>query len=162
MFAPRQSAFFVGWVFLLGGCQPRTADDLSTTAVQAIRTADIAWEKDFAARDTTATVAFVESTGSMLAPNAPIATGPAAIRTLFEGFYAFPGMTLHWEATEVGAAKSGDLGYSRGTYELSFTGPKAVRVTDHGKYATVWRKQADGTWKVVLDMFNSDLPVPGT
>jgi ketosteroid isomerase-like protein len=25
----------------------------------------------------------------------------------------------------------------------------------------IWRKQADSSWKVVLDVFNSDLPAPG-
>jgi hypothetical protein len=29
---------------------------------------------------------------------------------------------------------------------------------DKGKYLTVWKKQADGSWKVLFDMFNSDLP----
>jgi hypothetical protein len=30
---------------------------------------------------------------------------------------------------------------------------------ERGKYLTIWHKQADGTWKVVRDMFNSDLPL---
>ena len=25
---------------------------------------------------------------------------------------------------------------------------------------TVWKKQPDGQWKVVTDMYNSDLPAP--
>jgi ketosteroid isomerase-like protein len=32
---------------------------------------------------------------------------------------------------------------------------------DSGKHCDVWRKQADGKWKVSPDMFSSDLPVPG-
>jgi ketosteroid isomerase-like protein len=31
--------------------------------------------------------------------------------------------------------------------------------TDKGKYVTIWRKQPDGSWKVVEDMFNSDIPM---
>jgi len=31
---------------------------------------------------------------------------------------------------------------------------------DKGKYVTVYRKQPDGKWKVVADIFNSDLPAP--
>ena len=30
-----------------------------------------------------------------------------------------------------------------------------------GKFVEVWKKQADGQWKVVADMFSSDLPAPG-
>jgi len=33
-------------------------------------------------------------------------------------------------------------------------------VTDRGKLVEVWKKQADGKWKTVADIFNSDLPLP--
>jgi len=144
----------------LTACQPKPPADQSAAAVTAIRAADVAWEKAFSAHDTAAAVGAVETTGAVLPPNAPIAVGPQAIRTLFGGFYAIPNMTLHWTPADVQAAQSGELGYSRGTYELSFTDPKGKPLTDRGKYATVWRKQADGSWKVVLDIFNSDVPAP--
>jgi ketosteroid isomerase-like protein len=147
---------------VLSSCRSQPVPDQSAAAILEIRAADAAWLKAFASRDTGAAVAAVEVTGSVLAPNAPIATGPEAIRALFAGFYALPGMTIHWEASEVQAAHSGDMGYSRGAYDLSFAAPKGQLVTEHGKYATVWRKQPDGTWKVVLDIFNSDLPAAGT
>jgi len=156
------SVILVGCALFLTACQPQAPADQSAAAVDAVRAADVAWEKAFSGRDTTAAVAAVEPNGSVMGPNAAIATGPEAIRALFAGFYALPGMTLHWQAVTVEAARSGELAYSRGTYELSFTDPKGKPATDHGKYATVWRKQADGTWKVVLDIFNSDMPAPGS
>ncbi len=145
---------------LLIACQPKAPADESAAAVAAIRAADAAWSQAFSSRDTNAAVAAVESTGSVAAPNAPIATGPQAIRALFEGIYALPAMTIHWDPTVVQAARSGDLGYTLGTYELSFNDSKGKPVSDKGKYVTVWRKQADGTWKVVVDEFNSDQPLP--
>ena len=33
-------------------------------------------------------------------------------------------------------------------------------IPDHGKYIEIWRRQSDGSWKVALDIFNSDLPLP--
>jgi ketosteroid isomerase-like protein len=33
-------------------------------------------------------------------------------------------------------------------------------VEDRGKYLEIWKRQADGSWKVALDIFNSDLPLP--
>ncbi|MBA2471329.1 MAG: hypothetical protein H0V41_03460 [Pseudonocardiales bacterium] len=50
-------------------------------------------------------------------------------------------------------ARSGDLAYSTGTY--AFANPPI----DKGKFVDVWKKQADGSWKAVIDIFNSDLPV---
>jgi len=36
----------------------------------------------------------------------------------------------------------------------------AEPVGDQGKGVEVWKKQRDGSWKVVLDIFNSDVPAP--
>ena len=133
--------------------------DQSASSIDAVRAADSAWEKVFSGRDLEGAVAAVEPAGSILAPNAPIATGPDAIRALFASIYAIPGLSLHWQPTRIEAARSGDLAFSSGGYVMTFTGPTGP-ITDRGKYATVWRKQADGTWRVVLDVFNSDVPVP--
>ncbi len=154
--------YLASCALLLTACEPKAPADESAAAVAAIRAADAAWSQAFSARDTTAAVAAVESTGSVAAPNAPIATGSQAIRALFEGFYALPAMTIHWEPAAVEAARSGELGYSRGAYQLTYNDAKGKPVTDQGKYVSVWRKQADGTWKVVVDEFNSDQPLPAT
>ncbi|MBV9127493.1 MAG: DUF4440 domain-containing protein, partial [Verrucomicrobia bacterium] len=62
------------------------------------------------------------------------------------------GTTLDWHPTRAEAAVSGDLGYTFGTWELRLknrTEPLAA-----GNYTTVWKKTADGLWKVVLDIGN--------
>lgn len=159
----RLSASTLGLGLFALACQPQAkpATDVSAAAAAEIRAADAAWLKVFAGHDTTATVNTVETRGSILAPNVPIATGTIAVKALFESFYALPNMSIHWTLTDAQASTSGDLGYSYGTYEFGFTDPKGNAIVDKGKYSTVWRKQADGTWKVVLDQFNSDLPLPG-
>ena len=53
-------------------------------------------------------------------------------------------------------AKSGELGFTAGTYEDSFMGPDGKRVSEKGKYLCTWRKQKDGTWKATHDMWNTD------
>ena len=67
---------------------------------------------------------------------------------------------MAWHATKADVARSGDLAYMIGTYELSLNDASGKPVHDRGKYAEVWKKQTDGQWKVVADMFNSDLPMP--
>ena len=53
---------------------------------------------------------------------------------------------------------SGDVAYAHGTYEMDVKPPGAtVSMHDKGKYLEIWKKQPDGTWKVVSDIFNSDL-----
>ena len=60
--------------------------------------------------------------------------------------------------TRVEAASSGDLGYLYGTYDMSFDGPKGQRISDRGKILEIWKKQPDGSWKCIVDTWNSDLP----
>ncbi len=156
----RRPTLALALVAVLSACQPPA--DRSTGAADAVRAADIAWEKAFTSKDLAGAIAFVESTGSVLPPNAPTATGPAAVQALFQGFYALPELNLHWQPTSVEAAHSGDLAYSSGTYQMSFNSPSGKPLADRGKYVTVWRKQADGSWRVVRDAFNSDLPVPSS
>ena len=59
-------------------------------------------------------------------------------------------MSLSNEKTEV--AGSGDLAYRRGTFKITFTNPQTKQAENGaGTYLTVFRKQADGSWKVVED-----------
>ena len=69
-----------------------------------------------------------------------------------------PGLMISWKTTKVEVAKAGDLAYVSGTYEETMTDATGKPVNDHGKYVEIFKKQADGTWKVVADIWNSDLP----
>jgi ketosteroid isomerase-like protein len=56
-----------------------------------------------------------------------------------------------------------DLAYVHGAYQMSLTVPGGAEpVGDKGKYVEIWRKQQDGSWKVILDVYNSDLPAAAT
>jgi len=41
---------------------------------------------------------------------------------------------------------------------MSMQGRDGKPIVDHGKDVAVWKKQGDGSWKMVMDTFNSDLP----
>jgi ketosteroid isomerase-like protein len=130
----------------------------NSKAVDAVRTADAAWLKAYDTRDVDKSVAFVDEQGSMLPPNTPIVTGKKAIAELIARDFELPDFKLAWHPDKAGVALSGELGYTSGTYEVSFRDPSGEMISDTGKYLTMWKKQADGSWKVLLDMYNSDLP----
>ncbi len=130
----------------------------SSKAVDAVQAADAAWLKAYDTKDVDKSVAFFDEQGSMLVPNAPIATGKKAIAKLTASGFALQDYKLTWHPDKAGVARSGDLGYTSGTYEWSFKDASGKAVSDKGKYLIVWKKQADGSWKVLFDMNNSDLP----
>jgi uncharacterized protein (TIGR02246 family) len=155
----RNSASAVVVLLMLAfGSVRAAAQKARTSPEDAIRAADQEWLKVFADKDLEKSVAFCAEDGSVLAPGAPVATGRDAIGKLFAGFFALPSLKISWHPVKAEVAKSGELGYTSGVYQMTYNDPAGKPVSDTGKYVTVWKKQRDGGWKVLLDIFNSDLP----
>jgi ketosteroid isomerase-like protein len=139
----------------LFGCAKKA--DLEA-ARSAIRGADAAWSDAIAAKNVDEFMKFVADDCVMMAPNAPAAAGSENIRAWMMQEMAMPGFSVSWVPSAVDVAASGDLGYSIGTYQFhALMGETPI--DDHGKYSTIWKKQADGSWKVAVDIFNSDVPM---
>lgn len=143
------------------GCsaqQSQTPPDTRAADEAAIRKADTDWAKAAESKQVDAWVAYYSDDAVFLPANEKMATDRAAIRKSIGDLLAMPGLSIKWAPTKVEAARSGNIGYSWGTYELTANDSKGKPVTDHGKYVEIWKKQSDGSWKCAVDTFNSDLP----
>jgi len=145
-------------ILLTAACQ-QTLPDTKVADESAIKDMEAQWSKAAAAKHLDETVSFYADDASMLAPNMPIVSGKQGIQAVWMQFMANPGFSISWEASKVEASPSGDFGYDIGTYRLTMNDPAGKQNSDHGKYMVVWKKQADGKWKAVGDMFNSDIPM---
>ena len=58
---------------------------------------------------------------------------------------------LTWTTTDAQMGPSGDMGYTWGHFEGHSKDAAGNPVTTSGRYITMWRKEKDGSWKVVLD-----------
>jgi ketosteroid isomerase-like protein len=56
---------------------------------------------------------------------------------------------------------TGNLAYSRGTWVFKGVLNDSIEINDNGKYLVLLNKQADGSWKVTREIWNSDLPTTG-
>ena len=90
---------------------------------------------------------------TVLPPNAEAVHGRAAISAFLA---AFPPITT-FTAEMVTVEGNGDLAYVHGRYHLDMSTPDGPQADD-GKYIEVWKRQADGSWKIAYEIFNSDLP----
>jgi len=143
-----------GCVALLSFTFVGTAGAADTKIEQALRDLDAQWSAAAAAKDVDKTVSYYSDDAIVLPPNAAIATTKEAIRNIWKDLIA-NATSSSWKATKVEVAKSGDMAYVSGTYEVTMKdGTK-----EQGKYLEVWEKQADGKWKCGADTWNSDLPV---
>jgi ketosteroid isomerase-like protein len=79
-------------------------------------------------------------------------TGSAEIRKAYEDAFKDPAFAVDFASDKVDVAASGDLAYSRGHFTEKYTDPKTKQVvTDGGAFVTIYKKDADGSWKVVDD-----------
>ncbi len=98
--------------------------------------------------------------GSMVGKTTPPTIGPEAIRKVMEPIFASPGFSLRWKPTRAQILISGDLGFTTGRYERRAKDDQGKEAVEHGTYVTVWRKQADGSWKIILDTGSPDPAKP--
>lgn len=94
----------------------------------------------------------------MLAPNRPPLSGKNALQKFIATSFTLPDYDIVWHPQKAEVARSGELGYTSGSYEMSFRRPRGKLFFDKGKYLMVWKKQSSGGWKVLFDVSNSDLP----
>jgi uncharacterized protein (TIGR02246 family) len=93
----------------------------------------------------------------LLTANAPAMVGHAAVSEGLKGWLSSMKVT-DMNTTTTDVIVSGDLAVSTGTYTMSMQIPNGPKIDDKGKFVTVWRRQADGSWKIVRDIMNTDLP----
>jgi len=147
------------------GCapaQPPAAPDTRAADEQAIRDGEAQWVKDFAAKDVEKVAAHYADDGSSMIPLMTLMTGKDAIRAGLKQEFSDPNSSLDFHPTKVEVSKSADLAYSQGTYMYSSTDPKTKKaVTESGNYVEVYKKQADGSWKVAADIATQEVaPAP--
>ena len=124
---------------------------------QAIRAADAQWEKAAVAKDLEGAMSFYAEDSMVLWPDAPAGVGREAVRAAWAEALKAPAFSISWRTEQVVVSRSGDLAYARGSYDETFTlDGRAVR--QHGKFLVIWKKQANGAWRVAVDTDNEDAP----
>lgn len=87
---------------------------------------------------------------AVISRNNRLIKGKAAISDYFAQSFD-PSASLEWSPEYVDVAASGDLAYTYGPYTFKVTGPQGQESVNQGYFHTVWKKQADGSWKFVWD-----------
>jgi len=145
--------------FVLASASGQHTSGSRAKAEKAIRAADAAGLKAAQAKDVAGATANYADDASWLPPHAPIVQGKEAIRSGWAQLLATPGLNMDWQITKVDVSASGDMAYTLYKYEMTMSGANGEPIHDKGKDMAVWTKQSDGTWKIVADTFNSDIPL---
>jgi uncharacterized protein (TIGR02246 family) len=90
-------------------------------------------------------------------PNTPTSVGNDAIRASYLDDWAANDLRVSNEVSDI--RMSGDVAALRGMYTSTVT-PRSngTAYEDHGKWAASVQKLSDGSWKILWEIWSSDLP----
>ena len=125
---------------------------------RALGELDKAWSDAAAAKDVDKVVSYYAGNALVLPSNAAAATTKEAIRAIWKDMLTTPGTKISWKPFKIETAQSGELAYITGTYQMTMNDAKGKPAKENGKYVEIFKKQTDGSWKVIVDIWNSDLP----
>lgn len=127
---------------------------------QAIEKANAKFVEAFSRGDAAAIAALYIEDAKLLPPNNPMVSGRQSIEEFWKGFIEMSvWREVILETVEVDY--NGDLASEVGTYTLAFQPEGSQVIRDTGKYVVVWNRQTDGSWKLAVDTWNSNSPLPG-
>jgi uncharacterized protein (TIGR02246 family) len=153
----KQLLSLLALVLLAAACSPRPFD--ANGEAQALLARDAEWAGVAAAgSDVEKTISYWSDDAVIIPPGQPVVEGKAAIRTFVTDSLKIPGFKIHWVSREVRFSPDGQLAYMRGDSEMTVPGPDGQPTTLSGRGITIWRRDADGVWRCVVDTWNDPPP----
>lgn len=116
-----------------------------------------AWSKSVKDKNVEEMLSYWADDAILMSPNEPAVVGIDSLRAMVERSMKIPGFEISWKPQQAYVSKGGDLGY------VIFKNYMTMPVDTLGNTRTVfnkgveiWKKQADGQWKNVVDISNAD------
>jgi ketosteroid isomerase-like protein len=91
-------------------------------------------------------------------PTTPPLAGKAALALHYKKMFANPDLVLSWKPLKAEVFPAGKMGYTVGKYSARYKSTNGEGMEETGRYITVWKKQDDGSWKIVADTGSEDGP----
>ena len=141
---------------LMNACAPPAVDQQAEVA--ALREAATAYHEAASAKRADEVIALYDAEPVMVPPNADLVNGLAGVQSYRFGFIETPGVELSFEIIRAEVSSAGDMGWTLSLGEITINRPEGPPGRDLVRDFHTWKKQDDGSWKVVVDMWNSGMP----
>ena len=146
---------FLGALLIANTALAQKSDHLSE-----LKSADAELTKAVTSRDLERIVAIYADDAILLPAAEPTVTGKAAIREEWQHILGIPDFEATSTLVSAETSAAGDFGYTTGTYLAKMRDENGEMVSEPGKWVSVWRRHPDGTWRIVVDTYNTDIPPP--
>lgn len=140
---------------LFVGCSQRGFDPAAEQTKLLRRDAEWA-DLASAGKDVEKIVSYWSDDAVLIFPGQPVLEGKAAIRAYVTESLKTPGFKIHWVSEKPTFSPDGKLAYMRGKDELTVPGQNGAPVTLHLRGISIWRLDADGQWRCVVDISNEE------
>ena len=147
-------------VLLLGACTPPAPQNTFDAAAESTKLLqrDAEWADVAAAgKDVDKVVSYWTDDAVLMESGQPAIEGKDALRKFVASSFAAPGFKIHWVSQKPTFSPDGKMAYMRSTTEVTAPGPGGKPIDLHMQGYTVWRIDADGQWRCVVD-FAGDMP----
>jgi uncharacterized protein (TIGR02246 family) len=156
---PLAVAILAASLMTVAGCNsapPPPAVDIAAEQGK-LRDLEAAWVRNVAAKDLEKIIANYAGDAVLMAPGEPAAKGKDAVRASWKGLLDSI-QKLEFAPSRIEISQAGYMATTNGSYTLTMTDAKTKKpVDDKGSYVTVYKKQADGGWKVIEDVNVSEV-----
>lgn len=113
------------------------------------------WSKSASTDSIEKTLSYWADDAVVMSPGQPPIQGKNAIREMVQSMSKIPGFHISWEPLSVEVSRSGDMAYMIEQNQVTVNDSLGRTITEHNKAVTIWKKQPDGSWKNVVDMWNA-------
>lgn len=114
------------------------------------------WSQAASTGDVEKIVRYWADDAILISDSQPVLNGKQAIRKMVEDSYKMPGFRISWQPQSVVVSESGDMAYLIENSQISYMDSTGKPITTNNKAVSIWRKQADGSWKNAVDISTPD------
>lgn len=143
-------------VVSVSGCASDRVDPEAEAV--ALRAAAEAYHAAASAKRADQVVSMYGDSPVMVPPNGALVEGTAAVGNYRFGFIETPGVSLEFEILRAEVSAGGDMGWTLARGDITIENPDGTIGRDEVRDFHVWRKTADGAWRVEVDIWNSGVP----
>lgn len=152
-------AHFIVLLTILAGaaaCAPEAPSVDLDAERAALREADHRYSELATAKDAEAVSALYTLDATIYPPGGATVRGLDGVRAFAAEFTAVPGLSLSFRPIVSEVSRDGDMGYTVNLVEITVLDEAGNPVTELTRDLHIWRKQADGSWKVAVDIWNTE------
>jgi ketosteroid isomerase-like protein len=106
-------------------------------------------------KDVDKVVSYWADDAIVVPPGQPVVKGKDALRKMVEDSKNIPGFSITWKSSEIHFSSDGKMAYMSGENLVTMNDSTGNKLSIPGRGYTIWRKEADGDWKCVVDIWNN-------